>query len=127
MIQCKRRSEQSSSQRKKGKYYGVYGNNGKYRKSNKQQDNNFNCNTNNNDKCVEYLCKKYIPSNYPAYGKICRNCNKYNHFEVDCKFKNKNVMETIKVNNTTSSNSSEDSLFHINKIKNIDFIKYCRR
>lgn len=41
----------------------------------------------------EYNCKKcgtwHKPRNCPAYGKICSNCHKPNHFKKGCKFINK--------------------------------------
>ncbi|KAE9535927.1 hypothetical protein AGLY_007828, partial [Aphis glycines] len=77
----------------------------------------------NNDK--EYLCKKcnkkHTRKNCPAYGKICRNCKKYNHFETGCKFKSsKSVMGTIK---TESDSEDSDVVFNINKIKNVNLVK----
>lgn len=123
----KRRQANQSRQRQKENFDSVSGNIGKYKTVNRPVK-NLNRFKNNNKQNIEYLCKKcnknHMPKNCPAYGKICRNCNKYNHFEVGCKFKNKTVMETSKIKNTTSSYDSEDSdsVFQINEIK-IDSIK----
>lgn len=57
---------------------------------------------------VSYLCKKcntrHGPRSCPAYGEICSNCNKPNHFKVGCK-KKKDVNV---INKEYSDESRED-------------------
>lgn len=123
----RRRPANHSRQGQKANFDCVSGNISKYKTDNRpvKKKNLFK----NNKQNIEYLCKKcnknHIPKKWPAYGKMCRNCNKYNHFEIGCKFKNKSVMETSKIENTTYSYNSEDSdsIFQINQIKKIDSIK----
>lgn len=116
-----RRPANQSRQGQKANFDSVSGNISKYKTDNRPVK-KLNC-FKNNKQSIEYLCKKcnknHMPKNCPAYGKIYRNCNKYNYFDVGYKFKNKSVMETSNIENTTSSYNSEDSdsILQINEIK----------
>ncbi|KAK9685557.1 hypothetical protein QE152_g37946 [Popillia japonica] len=66
----------------------------------------------------EYLCKrcnkKHKPKSCPAYGKICINCGKYNHFAISCHKQKKKKT----VNNVQQDTEESDSEFVINSAVN---------
>lgn len=66
----------------------------------------------------EFLCKrcnrKHKSKSCPAYGKICINCGKYNHFAVSChKEKNKKRIDNVQQDTGESENE-----FVINSVAN---------
>ncbi|KAK9680479.1 hypothetical protein QE152_g39063 [Popillia japonica] len=67
---------------------------------NRKQQNNtkipkLEADTNKQSKCRK--CGLFHWKNCPAYGKICRNCRKYNHFDKMCRYKKTNLIEECEV------------------------------
>ncbi|KAK9751611.1 hypothetical protein QE152_g4804 [Popillia japonica] len=61
------------------------------KQQNKTKTPKLEADTNKQSKCRK--CGLFHWKNCPAYGKICRNCRKYNHFEKMCRYKKTNLIE----------------------------------